>query len=684
MSIISRSSSRALMQAMWRAFVLSRLMAFFFIFAIAPTLAQSASPPTEKIQALMKLMDDPELRTWVESQSKADGIARPHARPDDVELWDDRARVKIRSATTGLPALPSEYSAAASRVAAEGRAHGMPPAIVTLGLILIAAAAGEWALRRFALKPRENATLEITITRELVAAAGFGAITLGLFFVADWPPLLRAVLRSWLIAVILFRLVMAIGRILVSANGLSPAIHHRALLFFAVLLAGLATTMLTVPLAIDPNAAQALTFIVSIAILAISMEALWRHAPSRYPVRTRIIQSVVLIALWVLWAIGFHILCWIGLFALFLPGFLTSIEQLGRDFSTARWPGEPHNNVRAVLTIYGLRTVVLAAAVAWLAYVWSSSPLIGVTPGSLGNTIVSGLLKSTVVLLIADFGWRVCKALIDGKLATVSDDAPVAPAEAARRARLRTLLPIFRNALAAVVLLVSSLTVLAELGVEIGPMIAGAGIFGVAIGFGSQTLVKDVISGVFYLMDDAFRIGEYIQSGSYMGTVESFSLRSVRLRHHRGPVFTVPFGDLGAVQNMSRDWVIDKFRLRLTFDADINKVKKLTKAIGAELLVDPDVGALIIDTVKMKGVEQINEYGVELSFAFRATPGNQSMIRRRAYAKLRKAFAENGIEFAQPTVQVGGDDRSDAAAAALTLSEQRKQAEAAEAEASAA
>ena len=107
----------------------------------------------------------------------------------------------------------------------------------------------------------------------------------------------------------------------------------------------------------------------------------------------------------------------------------------------------------------------------------------------------------------------------------------------------------------------AGLMALSALGVEIGPLIAGAGVVGVAVGFGAQTLVKDVISGIFYLLDDAFRVGEYIQSGSYKGTVESFSLRSVKLRHHRGPVYTVPFGELGAVQNMSRDWVIDKFQI---------------------------------------------------------------------------------------------------------------------------
>src|SRR5204863_2254230 len=127
---------------------------------------------------------------------------------------------------------------------------------------------------------------------------------------------------------------------------------------------------------------------------------------------------------------------------------------------------------------------------------------------------------------------------------------------------------------------------LSAIGVEIGPLIAGAGVLGVAVGFGAQTLVRDVISGMFYLLDDAFRVGEYIQSGNYKGTVESFSLRSVKLRHHRGPLFTVPFGSLGAIQNMSRDWVIEKLQIGVTYDSDLEKARKLIKQIGKELFED--------------------------------------------------------------------------------------------------
>ena len=172
--------------------------------------------------------------------------------------------------------------------------------------------------------------------------------------------------------------------------------------------------------------------------------------------------------------------------------------------------------------------------------------------------IVHGVLSAVIILLVADVLWQATKAAIDRKLAEAADLGQPNTDEARRRARLRTLLPIFRNILFVVVVAVAAMMALAAMGVEIGPLIAGAGVVGVAIGFGAQTFVRDVIAGMFYLLDDAFRVGEYIQSGNYKGTVEGFSIRSVKLRHHRGPLYTVPFGLLGAVQNQSRDWVIDK------------------------------------------------------------------------------------------------------------------------------
>ena len=187
---------------------------------------------------------------------------------------------------------------------------------------------------------------------------------------------------------------------------------------------------------------------------------------------------------------------------------------------------------------------------------------------------------------------------------------------------------------------------------------------GVAVGFGAQTVVRDIISGMFYMLDDAFRVGEYIQSGNYKGVVESFSLRSVKLRHQRGPLFTIPFGVLGAVQNMSRDWVMVKDQIGITYDSDIDKAKKLIKQIGLELAKDPDLGPKILQPLKMQGIEQFGEYSINIRMKMMTKPGEQFVIRRRANAMIKKAFDDNGIHFAFPTVQLAGGGSAENAAVA--------------------
>jgi small-conductance mechanosensitive channel len=218
-----------------------------------------------------------------------------------------------------------------------------------------------------------------------------------------------------------------------------------------------------------------------------------------------------------------------------------------------------------------------------------------------------------------------------------------------------------------VLIVMAGMMALSSLGVEIGPLIAGAGVVGVALGFGAQTLVKDIISGMFYLLDDAFRVGEYIVSGNYKGTVESFSLRSIKLRHHRGYLYTVPFGTLGAIENMSRDWVIDKMSIGVTYDSDVDKVKRIIKEIGKELQADPEFAPHIIETLKMQGVEQFGDFAIQVRLKMMTKPGEQFVIRRRAYAMIKKAFDANGIKFAFPTVTVAGGGEATPAVAQAGL-----------------
>jgi small-conductance mechanosensitive channel len=134
--------------------------------------------------------------------------------------------------------------------------------------------------------------------------------------------------------------------------------------------------------------------------------------------------------------------------------------------------------------------------------------------------------------------------------------------------------------------------------------------------------------------------------------VESFSLRSVKLRHNRGPIFTVPFGVLGAVQNMSRDWVIEKLSLTVTYDSDVEKARKLIKKIGLELAEDPELKAITIEPLKMQGVEDFGDYGINLKLKLKTKPGQQFAVRRRALVMIKSAFDENGIKFGSPSVQV--------------------------------
>jgi small-conductance mechanosensitive channel len=229
------------------------------------------------------------------------------------------------------------------------------------------------------------------------------------------------------------------------------------------------------------------------------------------------------------------------------------------------------------------------------------------------------------------------------------------------------LLPIVRSTFAATLIVTAVLMVLSALGVKVAPLLAGAGVVGVAIGFGSQTLVRDLLSKFFYLLDDAFRIGEYIQSGNYKGTVEHLGVRSVRLRHHRGPLYTIPYGQLGAVQNASRDWVIDKMTLGLVYGTDLDKVKKVLKQIGKELSANPEFAPDILEPLKMQGVDQFGDFAIQVRLKMKTLPNKQFSIRRRAYAMIQKAFAENGIQFAFPTVQVAGQGDMSAAVAKQAL-----------------
>ncbi|WP_170761506.1 mechanosensitive ion channel family protein [Ruegeria lacuscaerulensis] len=270
---------------------------------------------------------------------------------------------------------------------------------------------------------------------------------------------------------------------------------------------------------------------------------------------------------------------------------------------------------------------------------------------------VERALDVMVILFIGYILFHFFRIWIDTKIAEEIDDGG-AEAELgdeggeAGQSRLATLLPLFRGAILAVVVVTIVLIVLMELGINVSPLFAGAGVVGLAVGFGSQTLVRDIFSGAFFLMDDAFRKGEYIDIGDVKGTVEKISVRSFQLRHHLGALNTIPFGEIKVLTNYSRDWVIMKLPLRVTYDTDVEKVRKLIKKLGQQLLSDPVIGENFIQPLKSQGVIEMQDSAMIIRVKFMTKPGDQWLVRKKVYQEIRELFAREGIRFAHREVTV--------------------------------
>lgn len=254
------------------------------------------------------------------------------------------------------------------------------------------------------------------------------------------------------------------------------------------------------------------------------------------------------------------------------------------------------------------------------------------------------LLGVAVLALLAHGVWIAIRSVVDQRLKRIGPIDPHEPPDAS--SRLLTLLPLLRVTAAVMLLVMLVLCALWALGIEITPLLAGAGVLGIALGFGAQALVRDVIAGIFFLADDAFRVGEYIEgSGNIKGTVERITLRSVALRHHNGPLHFVPYGALGSVRNTSRDWVIDKFNLPLPIEVESETIRKMLKKIGEDMKADPVLGPMTMEPLKGK-LYRIDP-GVKIfRCKFRCPPGKQFDLRAGALKRIEAALKKMDVQFA--------------------------------------
>jgi moderate conductance mechanosensitive channel len=296
--------------------------------------------------------------------------------------------------------------------------------------------------------------------------------------------------------------------------------------------------------------------------------------------------------------------------------------------------------------------LVSIAALAYVLNAWD------VQVGERGNPITA-FLDSLVVLFIGWFLYRAVTVYVDKQLESEgvpvdSSGAAADPEESAARnaSRLGTLLPLIRSVAVGAIVTLAAMILLSRLGVDVAPLFAGAGVIGLAVGFGAQTLIRDMFSGGFFLFDDAFRKGEYIELGAIRGTVEKISLRSFQLRHPTGALHTVPFGEIQNLTNYSRDWVIMKLPLRVTYDTDVEKVRKLIKKLGQELLEHPEIGKTFLQPLKSQGVVQMEDSAMIIRVKFMTRPGDQWQTRKVVYASVRELFHREGIRFASREVTV--------------------------------
>jgi len=676
-----------------------------------PATAANSEATPEKIQQLMTLLADPKVRDWLEQESKAEAV---QARESDTEgnsvshEFDSHVaaiREHIVALGAALPDLPNQIETAHSLVSEDLGSHGRVKGLLLLAVFVGLGFGIEWLFRKATERVRRhldehpletvNDRLRVVATRFAFAVgvvAAFALGSVGAFLAFDWPPLLREMVFGYLVVFLVIRVAIVVGHLLLAphherfrvipVDTVAARFWCRRIAAFVGLFAfGWVEVEILTTLGLSSAGRQLIAYALGLGLLAIALEAVWRRpvAPvdaaeasphARHHLghgAQNALLSIGIVLLWVLWVLHAMASFWLVLVVIILPLAIRVSRRVVQHL--LRQPGSPQvaegpPSVIAVCLERGIRALLFIGAAAVLAWGWGIDLAHLHEQNTWFGRLADGVLSAVIVLLVADVLWHAMKAVIDRRLAEAADPGQPNTDEARKRARMRTLLPIFRNILFVVVSAVAVLMALSAMGVQIGPLVAGAGVVGIAVGFGAQTFARDVIAGMFYLLDDAFRVGEYIQSGNYKGTVEGFSIRSVRLRHHRGPVYTVPFSLLGAVQNQSRDWVIDKIAIGITYDSDLEKARKLIKQIGLDLQKDPEFAPLILEPLKMQGVDNLGDFAVQIRAKMMTLPGEQFVIRRKAYAMIKKAFDENGIKFAFPTVQVAGEGEPSTAAVA--------------------
>ncbi|MGM0559887.1 MAG: mechanosensitive ion channel family protein [Pseudomonadota bacterium] len=285
------------------------------------------------------------------------------------------------------------------------------------------------------------------------------------------------------------------------------------------------------------------------------------------------------------------------------------------------------NSFIAIITLLALLQVWGAEPFAWLAT-------------DAGSGLLGTIMSILLILAVALVAWEIFSVVAEKQLRR--------QAESENSQRIQTLLPLIRNALRIVLVVMVALIVLAELGLNIAPLLAGAGVIGLAVGFGAQTLVHDIITGVFILLEDSMGVGDVVTLGAHTGTVEKLTIRTIQLRDLEGNVHTLPFSQVTTIQNYSKEYAYSLIDLGVAYREDVDQVMEIMEEVAAGMREDEPFASNIVGEFEVFGLDRFDDSAVIVRGRFKTKPLMQWGIRREFNRRIKRVFDERGIEIPFP------------------------------------
>ena len=262
------------------------------------------------------------------------------------------------------------------------------------------------------------------------------------------------------------------------------------------------------------------------------------------------------------------------------------------------------------------------------------------------EVLVTAFIKAGVILVLAFVGYRLIKLLTRRLNRDIDEEDPVV--KRLREQRARTLGSLLNNIALVVISVVAMIMIIRAFGIDVGPLLAAAGVVGLAVSFGAQSLVKDVISGTFILIEGQYGIGDVIRIGDTAGMVEKITLRTTVLRDLHGIVHIFPNGQIDRVSNLTKTWSRTVLDIGVAYREDVDRVIAVLRELGAELRGDPQWGPLLIDDPEVLGVESFGDSAVTIRMTAKTIPLKQWEVARELRRRIKKRFDAEGIEIPFP------------------------------------